>query len=179
MSTTKIIAQRTLTTLDDKGRLFKVTAKFQHLKGNARPYFSCTAEGAGFAGCIHEDILKFAPEFAQAVAIHLSDDDGTPMHAIDNGWYWFGGTKYQLRDNKILADHLRITVEQAAALEFNTREEFSDYIDTQRSRWQAEAMALKAWLDGSDTVTPEAQAEIDRRKVLARKVIGEVKRGEY
>lgn len=164
MSTTTIIAQRTLTTLDERGSLFKVTAKLHHLKGNARPYFSCTAETFGAGGCMHEEVLKFAPMFAQAVALHLSDDDGTPMHAVENGWYWFGGTKYQLRDNKILADHLRITVAQATALEFDTKEEFSAYVESQRSRWQAEAAALKAWLDGSDTVTPEAQASIDMRK---------------
>lgn len=38
-------------------------------------------------GCIHEEILKFFPEFKMFVNLHLCDFDGVPMHPTANGFY--------------------------------------------------------------------------------------------
>lgn len=76
----------------------KVTAGLSHLQGNARPHFSVTAEifrpGARdieAGGCLHDEVIKYWPELAPIVALHLGDDTGAPMHAEANGWYWLAG----------------------------------------------------------------------------------------
>lgn len=46
---------------------------------------------AVFGGCVHEIILSVAPELAPIVAAHLANQDGTPMHAQANGWYFYSG----------------------------------------------------------------------------------------
>jgi hypothetical protein len=71
-----------------------------YLRGNRQPYFGITGE-VWFAdrrykdcqecGCIHERILKHFPQFADLIAMHLSDIDGAPMHDSANGWYDLAG----------------------------------------------------------------------------------------
>jgi hypothetical protein len=75
-----------------------VTAGLHFIPGNRTPYFSVTGEirrgGASDidrGGCIHEDILHYWPELAPVVALHSSDENGVPMHAEENGWYWLAG----------------------------------------------------------------------------------------
>lgn len=77
-----------------------ITGKRSHLQGNAKPYFSITAtrfhvskgrEKWDAGGCLHEEILDLCPDLADFVAMHLSDDDGAPMHAAANGWHWLSG----------------------------------------------------------------------------------------
>lgn len=121
----------------------KVKAGLHKLDGNARPYFSVTGEifvpgrrDCEACGCMHEVILKYWPELAPVVALHLSDDRGTPMHAEANGWYWlagyyggaderyhggnskghYGGQYREPTPSECLenfADHVRIPIEQA------------------------------------------------------------------
>ena len=38
-------------------------------------------------GCIHEDIIKYFPEFECFVNLHLCDYNGVPMHCCANGYY--------------------------------------------------------------------------------------------
>lgn len=84
-------------------------------------------------GCCHEHILKLWPDLAPLVALHLADQDGTPMHAIANAFYWLAGcapdglgTQYHGgsgRDGKtpedcrrIFMDHCRTTEDETAEL---------------------------------------------------------------
>lgn len=73
-----------------------------HIKGNRAPYFSLTGaeyektrHGIGWqeasGGCIHDALLEQWPDLAPLAALHLSDIDGTPMHAAANGLYWLAG----------------------------------------------------------------------------------------
>lgn len=70
-----------------------------YLRGNSAPYFSLTASGqfdvrqpgGEYGGCCHDEILKWYPEMVDLAALHLSDIDGTPMHAEANGWYYLAG----------------------------------------------------------------------------------------
>jgi hypothetical protein len=78
-----------------------VEAGLHYLSGNRRPYFSVTGStGASehlrecpgsSGGCIHDEVLKYWPELAPVVALHLSGDDGSPMYAEENGWYQLAG----------------------------------------------------------------------------------------
>ena len=76
----------------------KVGAGLNRLEGNRRPHFSVTGEiwERGYkdciqSGCIHREILQSWPQLAPVIALHLSDDRGTPVHAAANGWYHLAG----------------------------------------------------------------------------------------
>ena len=80
--TIKLNARETLT----------ATLQIQRLAGNASGYFSLTGEirdsrrrrddGIVACGCLHNEILKAWPDLADAVALHLSDEDGAPMWVV-------------------------------------------------------------------------------------------------
>lgn len=43
-------------------------------------------------GMVHDRILQAFPWLRQLIDLHLSDaQTGTPMYALDNGWYWLRG----------------------------------------------------------------------------------------
>jgi hypothetical protein len=96
----------------------KVRAELESLGGQT-PRFSITGQIDRQAknnrwmeecgGCIHEEILQQFPQLKPLVEVHLSDENGVPMHAYANAAYWAGYTKYQKRDIAKLAKHLRVT----------------------------------------------------------------------
>jgi hypothetical protein len=136
----KIIKQRKAIALytdgNDKIKLV-ISAKLHSLNGQT-PYFSLTAAGyvngrESFGGCCHEEILAQRPDFKIIADLHLSNEDGEPMHAAANGWYWMAGAIGDItgeeyhggsgRDGKdseaclqIWADHVRVDIDTARAL---------------------------------------------------------------
>ncbi len=77
---------------------FTIFGGLHNIKSNHAPYFTITAEErdprtgrVDSCGCLHEQILKIRPKYADLVAMHLSDIDGVPMHAEANGWYQLAG----------------------------------------------------------------------------------------
>jgi hypothetical protein len=120
-----------------------------HLKGNAKPYFSITANVyvSGrweSGGCQHEAVLAAWPEAAPLVALHLSDIDGVPMHGVENARYWAGFTHWQTAKVDTLAKHLRVTEEEAAALCKLDDGSFRATVLAMQPRWKAEADAAIA-----------------------------------
>lgn len=120
--------------------------------GSQTPYFSVTANiykatksgkidkryrDMVTGGCCHEEILKAYPGMADLIALHLSDIDGKPMHAVANGWYWLEQEKYD-----VLARHLRIDVDEAKLLKGVDKEYFTRFVEAQYPRWKAEADAM-------------------------------------
>lgn len=125
---------------------FKITAEATKLSGNEHPHFSVTAETRNGGGCMHREILLAWPELKPLVDLHLANgDNGQPMHAEANGWYWmagslggageqyhggnsdmqhwkpdgsFDGYRHSTPDEslKVCADHLRISLDQARDL---------------------------------------------------------------
>lgn len=97
----------------------KVKADLIHRDGNSNAYFSITGEVDRRAknnrwveesgGCIHEEIVAQFPQLKPLCDIHLSDQNGVPMHAYENAGYWAGESKYQTLDLAMLAKHLRVT----------------------------------------------------------------------
>ncbi len=164
-----------------KPHILTIKADLVHLKGNARPYFSITGVLTDAAskrevmwGRFDDDIIAAWPDLAPLVALSGSTDDGIPMHAEANGWYWLagaagglqqqfhGGNSNPPRDREqciaILADHVRVSVEQARALveqvknmasAWSPREDgvkaaramFGKWVDAQGPRWAEEAKA--------------------------------------
>lgn len=142
-----------------------------HLRGNSSPYFSVTVDGyengrESFGGCCHDKVLEHFPQMADIVALHLSDLDGSPMHAEANGIYWLGGIvnipgissaymdKSASECIRIFAEHARVTEKDAVRLagqiattrkesgKDNARAVFAEWINLQRPRWKAEAVAV-------------------------------------
>ena len=87
---------------DSKEYTIYVTPELHYIKGNNAPYFSITAQiwrsrngkrvgrDCCACGCLHEDIEKHFPnEYTDLINLHLSDINGVPMYAVENGWYWF------------------------------------------------------------------------------------------
>jgi hypothetical protein len=121
-------------------RRFTVHGGLHDIKGNRAPHFSLTADiryndGGESGGCCHDEILKHWPQFTDLAALHMSDIDGVPMYAVENGWYYASGATrlqhYQqqyyfqvghpYRDDadaalKVLRNHLRIDDDAARAL---------------------------------------------------------------
>lgn len=90
-------ALRTHTWRDGKDKIrMRVEGGLHYIKGNSSPYFSLTATTwrngrEDCAGCMHETILRYFSELGDLAALHLSDIDGKPMHAVTNGWYTLAG----------------------------------------------------------------------------------------
>jgi hypothetical protein len=138
------------------------------IKGNASPYFSITADvyennRLVSCGCQHDLILEHRPNLADLVALHLSDIDGQPLHALENGFYWLGGTHWQRPDYKVAAEHFRISESEARNLTELFGDHFSqtggfltqsmaaqakarlaEWVKRQKPRWKAEADACIA-----------------------------------
>ena len=158
--------------------IMTVTLRAYQLGGNSHPYFSATAESLDCGGCLHEEILKVWPTAKPIVDLHLSNaDDGVPMHVEGNGYYWLAGAVGGLGERfhggngrsaktpteclKILANHLRITLDAATTLANQISDvygstltsdkaseartcaklAFGSFVSSQRDRWQAEADA--------------------------------------
>lgn len=138
------------------------------IEANRRPYFSLTCwyrgkEGS-YAGAAHDEILRQCPQFADLAALHLSDIDGVPMHALENGFYHLGGTHWERPKYAVAAKHFRITEDEARQLvrdlfgdHFSTTAGFltktaaiaakvrlAEWIEAQRPRWKREAEACIA-----------------------------------
>lgn len=109
--------RRTLSRSLLNGDYIVVTAGLHHITGNERPYFSVTCDiwekrgtlsgaarhqrgrDADGGGAAHEVILCAFPELAPVVHVHLADDNGVPMHAASNGWYFYSGNARAYEEN--------------------------------------------------------------------------------
>jgi hypothetical protein len=108
MTTTKTIGRDL-----PNGDYVEITAEERDSSGNLSAGFSITLSGwekrgtrkgrsrkfntygnlrdTDYGGADHETILAAAPELAPIVTAHLADPDGTPMHGVANGWYFYTG----------------------------------------------------------------------------------------
>jgi hypothetical protein len=97
----------------------KVNIRFDDECHNGHPNFAITGElyeghkEVSF-GCIHEEIQRFfGVEFDDFIALHLSDHNGVPMHAIGNMRYHMGIGEYNEKMEKSeFCTHYRITPSQ-------------------------------------------------------------------
>ena len=81
-----------------------VTGELVKHKGNSYPHYSITGQVSRkdkryrdpiiTCGAIHDTILLHFPELAPLVTAHLSEADGTPIHAEANARYWGGLSKW-------------------------------------------------------------------------------------
>jgi hypothetical protein len=154
-------------------RKFNPTETINAKIDTSRGYFSVTGEigtprqiakgDPSICGCIHGEIMKAWPKLTPLVALHLSDLDGVPMHAVENGFHWVSGihnvgAKYAPDQSKeectqILADHLRIGFIDASDLALATATHatpktfFTDCVNAMKPRWKTEAAAGLALIE--------------------------------
>lgn len=120
-------------------------------------------------GADHALILEAAPELAPIVAAHLCAPDGTPMHALANGWYFYSG-KASSHERRMVAagkdygysrsletsDHDRaaraLHIPPANLPENMTEEQFREFAESLAPVWaelaRAAREALAAMVDG-------------------------------
>src|SRR5262252_1980386 len=74
------------------GHTYQVTVEYgmEYLEGNRQPYFVIPGHDlVGGGGCMRDEIALTFPELADLIPWHLTDQDGTPMHYLANGMYWY------------------------------------------------------------------------------------------
>lgn len=171
---------------------------------NGREDFSITADidekdGRGQwresgGGCCHDHILKLRPALAPFVALHLSNNEGAPMHTAANAFYWFAGFNGGLgaqyhggsgnngkspeECRRIFADHVRATDEQInaiVALNPRTEQELQAVLEDMQfpEQWKREADAailqLESWTGkkfASTATKPGFQRLTDEARAL-------------
>jgi hypothetical protein len=94
---------------------------------NGHADFSITAQGydknkyghwiESFGGCCHDEILARFPELKPFVLLHLSDVNGVPMYAVENGYFHlWDDTKTKEQREKNAMEYLRITKKEVKIL---------------------------------------------------------------
>lgn len=158
--TDTVIAQARRTVRTGDHHTFTAIVKLHKLDGNARPHFSAQGEERNTrkrgdnaieaCGCLHEEILRVFPQLAPVVALHLADDHGVPMYAVENGAYWlgFGDPRYEPEDTPRLdnfADLWRVDLDRARELydyanaDPHPSEALGFLAKGEEERWQREA----------------------------------------
>ena len=147
----------------------KVRAELVHRDGNSNAYFSITGEVdrrvnnnrwvIEAAGAIHEEIAVYLPELKPLLLVHLSDENGVPMHAYENAGYWAGQTKYQQLDLATLSSHLRVDQQEAL--------EMFQYVEMYWGELDAITTPAMAWADACENfgypIRWQEQADAARR----------------
>lgn len=126
-------------------------------------------------GCCHDDILKSFPEFKTFVNLHLSDANGVPMYAVENGFYHlrngFNNTKPTAKEfKKEFCDYYRMNAKQFDII--NESENKLEYAILLRDlgileQWQNEANeAIKTLeeLTGNDFVNDSKKCQYNAPK---------------
>ena len=83
--------------------------------GNQKPYFSITGKVNRISqgnpiiccGACHSEIMEVTNKFNDIIQLHLSDINGIPMYAVENGVYFLGLTKYHVFDKAATIAHFR------------------------------------------------------------------------
>jgi hypothetical protein len=97
----RIKVRASLRSLSGQPQFFSITGDIQRQAKNNRWMEEC-------GGCIHDEILQHFPHLAPLVQVHLSDENGVPMHAYSNAAYWAKTGKPHHPDMEMLTKHLHL-----------------------------------------------------------------------
>lgn len=148
--------------------VLKVHSGLHDIEGNHAPYFFTTAElyesprskrtgEPDACGCLHDDVVAMVPSsersrYRALIALHLSDDQGVPMHPVENGHHWLGLNQFKEFNPKHVAAHFRIPIEDVDQLKdlcdlaTDSKAVVRRFVDEQRARWLAEARDARRFL---------------------------------
>ena len=122
-----------------------------------KPYFSITAtkykgRWPKSCGMLHDDIMKYSPEFKDLIEVHLRDENGYPMHSLENGLFFYESAKNCSNDPDsfacqmigILAKHLMIDNNECFELiqemnNGNSRDILESKIKELAPKWKAKS----------------------------------------
>ena len=150
---TKLLKVDLEITFEGKPRILEVEYGIHYIKANSDAYFAITGtvyktktkKSFVASGCIHDIIKKNTRDFDDFIALHLSDTDGVPSYAVENGFYYAKNPcKYP---PEVLAKHLRIPTWEARGIYgkvadgFMTKAKFSEYVGILKPQWKEEAQA--------------------------------------
>lgn len=96
--TAKADLRHTILTKDTDGNRLEIYIRLNDECKNGHQDFSITASAWEkgkpktdkwniYGGCCHEEILAVRPDLLPFVKLHLSDWEGVPMYAVENGFY--------------------------------------------------------------------------------------------
>ncbi|AVO21398.1 hypothetical protein PBI_MEGABEAR_90 [Mycobacterium phage Megabear] len=160
----------------------EVVAGLHWISGNAEPYWSVTGQiwerhgtwsgrrraekllDPDMGGCIHGHILARFPELAPVIAVHLASESGVPMHAFENGWYFYSGQAREYEQQHIphanpegLSDLARaaraLHIDQSLLPEGMTVAEFRVFVESLSPVWARQAAAARAVLESLPPTT--------------------------
>lgn len=85
-------------TIETPTHVVKINYGLSYHSGNADAYFTITADGKekaqngrlvdDWGGAAHDEIQKLTPIFNDLIELHLSNEDGAPMHTTENAAYF-------------------------------------------------------------------------------------------
>jgi hypothetical protein len=132
-----VIANVGLRKIGEQVAYWSATGEVYEARKNARGV-TRRAQGRDIdsGGMIHDVILRLFPKLGPIVALHLSDINGVPMHAVANGRYWL-----EQGQPETAAKLWRCSVN-----DLPTVEDVEAFVDAQRDRWQGESNAAYALL---------------------------------
>lgn len=168
------IASRSFSKTLPDGRYVVATAELELIEGNARPYFALHGEewksakhrrngwersGLIQAGAMGDELVAIFPELDVVNRLHLADDEGAPMHAEANGWYFYTGESHEYERNSRYHSEPTDTPHGRAARTLRAdeselpegldREGFHEFVESLRPRWLVEAQAARAFLEAT------------------------------
>lgn len=137
----------------------QVQGGLHYIRGNNAPYFTVSAgifvkkkNNRWYeypSGCLHDEIERLFPgKFTDIIALHLSDIDGVPMHAVGNGAYLArGGGQWPW---ELITDEYRHPLTEDALIERQMRHlrcdrETATNLRKAGKAWVEHERAIFAW----------------------------------
>lgn len=134
----KFISEKELitVTIETVNGYFSLTGTtYSRRAGRAHPEDCIYIDGKRYifesGGCIHEEIEEHFPELKPLIDLHLSDLDGTPLYAVENGLYWFR------KDKRKGLNYIRAY--NVPTKEIKNDEYFLNLIEKMRPVWKKQA----------------------------------------
>ncbi len=120
---------------------FSITASIGEMKSGRKmdPIEICGTEmEMKSGGMMHEEIIKHFPDMADLIALHLSDENGVPMYAVENGHYHLGNLGTCAHYMRVTEDELIAALKERG---ISNKDNFAKWVETLKPRWKKEADA--------------------------------------